>query len=510
MKFLNDKTAPKCSTWNILTIIFAFIIILSLFFIPFQIKASNNNNFLGQIKILDIETLKVKNSFQPWEISKIVPRGTIYGSNLGLVDLGGDDIKEILVANSEAGRTIIMIFRNDGSLINQFSPFPEFIQVPVNISAIDLDQDSKQEIIASASQGGGPNVRVFDGFGNLKLSFFAFDANNRGGVAITSVNFSNSLLAKKMFHVEQFENLIITGAGNGLNSEIKMFDKNKVFQSFPVLSVKNNNGLQVNVIDLGGDGVQELLISSQDLDKNWIDIYRIDGSLINRFVSFVNSPKLFHVEQFENLLPLDITVCDTNQDQKDEIIVGAGFLQSPEIKIFDGFGQLLKKSLVFDDNLKGGVNLVCGNIDSDKKPEIVISLKTYPQIINKIRKYIDIDVAKQRFKIYQDGFLLGDFATSTGKRSTPTRLGSFKVLNKLPMAYGSASGEYWKMPWWIGFYWSGGVQNGIHALPYINNIKESAKSLGRAISHGCVRLDDETAKKVYDWVEIGDEVVAHR
>jgi lipoprotein-anchoring transpeptidase ErfK/SrfK len=101
--------------------------------------------------------------------------------------------------------------------------------------------------------------------------------------------------------------------------------------------------------------------------------------------------------------------------------------------------------------------------------------------------------------------------TSTGKPSTPTRLGEFTVLSKYPMAYGGADGLRWAMPYFIGFYLSGSLENGIHELPFLNGAREGERNLGHAVSHGCVRLAIGVAEKVYNWTEVGiTKVFVHK
>ena len=41
------------------------------------------------------------------------------------------------------------------------------------------------------------------------------------------------------------------------------------------------------------------------------------------------------------------------------------------------------------------------------------------------------------------------------------------MQSKIPSAYGS-TWNIW-MPNWLGIYWSGGLENGIHALPILPN-----------------------------------------
>jgi LysM repeat protein len=82
-------------------------------------------------------------------------------------------------------------------------------------------------------------------------------------------------------------------------------------------------------------------------------------------------------------------------------------------------------------------------------------------------KRIVVDLSEQHLYAYQSGVLVYSFVASTGVPGSSTSTGMFSVLNKIPSAYAST----WdlQMPYWLGIYWSGGLQNGIHALPILSN-----------------------------------------
>jgi lipoprotein-anchoring transpeptidase ErfK/SrfK len=106
--------------------------------------------------------------------------------------------------------------------------------------------------------------------------------------------------------------------------------------------------------------------------------------------------------------------------------------------------------------------------------------------------------------IYENDQLLYSFVASTGINNG-TRTGLFHVQSKIPNAYG-ATWNIW-MPNWLGIYWSGGLENGIHALPILPNGSELwAGYLGRPISYGCVVLGSYEASLLYDWATIGTPV----
>jgi lipoprotein-anchoring transpeptidase ErfK/SrfK len=119
-------------------------------------------------------------------------------------------------------------------------------------------------------------------------------------------------------------------------------------------------------------------------------------------------------------------------------------------------------------------------------------------------KYILVDISEQHMYVYESDQLVYSFVASTGMNNA-TRAGNFAVQSKIPNAYGS-TWNIW-MPHWLGIYWSGGLENGIHALPILpNGATLWAGFLGRPISYGCVVLGSYEAGVLYDWAEIGTPV----
>ena len=119
-------------------------------------------------------------------------------------------------------------------------------------------------------------------------------------------------------------------------------------------------------------------------------------------------------------------------------------------------------------------------------------------------KYILVDLSEQHMYVYENDALIYSFVASTGINGG-TRIGNFAVQSKIPNAYG-ATWNIW-MPDWLGIYWSGGLENGIHALPILpNGATLWAGFLGRPISYGCVVLGTYDAQLLYDWAEMGTPV----
>jgi len=119
-------------------------------------------------------------------------------------------------------------------------------------------------------------------------------------------------------------------------------------------------------------------------------------------------------------------------------------------------------------------------------------------------KYVLVDLSEQHMYVYEGDVLIYSFVASTGINGG-TRIGNFAVQSKIANAYGS-TWNIW-MPDWLGIYWSGGLENGIHALPILpNGATLWAGFLGRPISYGCVVLGTYDAQVLYDWAEMGTPV----
>lgn len=116
-----------------------------------------------------------------------------------------------------------------------------------------------------------------------------------------------------------------------------------------------------------------------------------------------------------------------------------------------------------------------------------------------------VDISEQHLYAFAGDQLVFSFVASTGAAPTYTRTGQFAVQSKIPNAYG-ATWDIW-MPHWLGIYWAGGSENGIHALPILSDGQTLwAGYLGTPISYGCVVLGTYEAASLYDWAQLGTPV----
>jgi len=192
-----------------------------------------------------------------------------------------------------------------------------------------------------------------------------------------------------------------------------------------------------------------------------------------------------------------------------------GYTDSQEIK--NGYSPFNKekikitKSDVDNDSLSDNLELKYGtdplNPDSDGDgykdgAEIDRAYNPLSTSTKKLAEKIEINLKKQKLVYFVGGQAWKEFTVSSGKSSTPTPKGIFKIANKSKKAWSKAHGLW--MPYWLGLD-RGGI--GIHELPvWPNGYREGTNHLGTPVSHGCVRLGIGPAQYLYDRVAVGTEV----
>jgi len=121
-------------------------------------------------------------------------------------------------------------------------------------------------------------------------------------------------------------------------------------------------------------------------------------------------------------------------------------------------------------------------------------------------KYIDVNLATQVMTLFENGRAIDAFIISSGKPGMETPKGEFIIENKAVRPWSKRYSLY--MPYWQAITPDG--LYGIHELPeWPGGYKEGANHLGTPVSHGCIRLGIGSAKRVFEWVEIGTPVVIY-
>ena len=109
------------------------------------------------------------------------------GVNLAVGDLNNDGQAEIVTAIASKASPFVRVFNQFGDLRVQYLAYDRNFNKGVNIAAGDLNDDGLAEVIAGPGFGGGPHIRIFDYYGDVKSQFFAYSKNFLGGVYVSTI-----------------------------------------------------------------------------------------------------------------------------------------------------------------------------------------------------------------------------------------------------------------------------------------------------------------------------------
>lgn len=137
-------------------------------------------------------------------------------------------------------------------------------------------------------------------------------------------------------------------------------------------------------------------------------------------------------------------------------------------------------------------------------PVATIALRD--KIANKIlqmqeseKRWIEIDLSNQRLIAWEGKEPVRAVIVSTGKPSTPTRVGTFAVQTKFASTRMTGPGyDVTNVPHTM--YYSGGYA--VHGAYWHNRF-------GTPVSHGCVNVALDHAEWLFKWAAVGTPVIVH-
>ena len=127
-----------------------------------------------------------------------------------------------------------------------------------------------------------------------------------------------------------------------------------------------------------------------------------------------------------------------------------------------------------------------------------------PEAEPQVSRRVVVNIPAMSLELFENNELVRSYRIAVGKRSTPTPIGTFRIANqaKNPTWYGPNKEVVKPGPAnpvgtrWIGLDKKG---YGIHGT-------NAPKSIGRAASHGCIRMRRQDVEELFTLVRVGDGV----
>ena len=135
-----------------------------------------------------------------------------------------------------------------------------------------------------------------------------------------------------------------------------------------------------------------------------------------------------------------------------------------------------------------------------------ISAKAYKKAKKRAKTYIRVDISSQSIVFYKHGKKIVSGSVVTGKNSTPTPKGTYRIRAKQKSTYLVRPNEYKVyVKYWMPFI---GNSYGLHDAPWRGAFGGNIYKYGG--SHGCVNLPNRVASKIYKYAPVGTKVIIRR
>lgn len=119
-------------------------------------------------------------------------------------------------------------------------------------------------------------------------------------------------------------------------------------------------------------------------------------------------------------------------------------------------------------------------------------------------QYLVINSKKNKLGYFKDGVLVKEFSVATGKSSTPTPQGKFKIVNKIknrPYYSGGIPGGSPNNP--LGDRWLGLHVGATYGTTYAIHGNNNASSIGKHVSGGCIRMHNSEIRWLFEQINVG-------
>jgi VCBS repeat protein len=179
------------------------------------------------------------------------------GVFVAVADVNGDHVADIIVSRASGAPPEVKVFSgSDGSQLADFQAFDPAFKGGVTVAAADFDQDGMAEIVTAVAKG-VPEVRVYDGTGNLSGAVGDNDFPVSFGVTKFTQGATVALGDVTGDGVPDF----LLGAGKGAIPAVAIYDgaTGAAVRVCHPFDAKLKRGVRVAVADIDEDGRYEVL-----------------------------------------------------------------------------------------------------------------------------------------------------------------------------------------------------------------------------------------------------------
>lgn len=177
------------------------------------------------------------------------------GAYVACGDVNGDGRNEIVVTAGKGGGAQVTVHRADGTIIANFFAYDKnTFRNGIKVAVADINNDGREEIITGPEYG-SPHIQIFEIRPNeirrLTPGFYAFHPDYKGGVSVSGLDINGDSRKE-----------IMIGVGQEATPLVRIFnqDGSVILKEFYAYALNFQGGVNVGGGDVDGDSVDEVLV----------------------------------------------------------------------------------------------------------------------------------------------------------------------------------------------------------------------------------------------------------
>ena len=273
---------------------------------------------------------------------------------IAAVDVNGDSKPDMILANQGSHNVGVLFNAGNGTFFNQTTYSTVASSAPNAIAVVDVNGDNKPDIVVV--NGGLNNVGVLFNAGNgtfLNQTIYSTGASSSpNSVAVVDVNGDNK------------PDIVVT---NSISNNVGVFLNagNGTFLNQTTYSTGTGcTARSVVVVDMNNDNKSDVVFACQALNYVGVLSNVGDGTFVNQSIYSTGTGSS----------PRSVVVGDVNGDNKPDIVVTNGALNTVGVLLNAGNGTFLNQTSYSTGTGSSPRSVAIGDVNSDNKPDIVVTL----------------------------------------------------------------------------------------------------------------------------------------
>jgi FG-GAP-like repeat/FG-GAP repeat len=277
------------------------------------------------------------------------------GVRVAVGDVNGDGRPEIVTAPGGGAFTELRVF--DGQSYEQLRsvlPFKDSAWwAGAFVATGDTNGDGRAEIVDGLDQGCCTTLHVVDAANGNELSgFFPYGDRNEGGARVAAADLNGDGKAE-LLAVPLNGTQISAFAPSGGNA----------FRTFSPFGSEAGSGAAIAAADVMGTARPELIAVARTLSGLQVKVLDTQsGATLGSYFPYSSA----------GVSSFGVATGDVNGDGTNDIVLVAERSDGTQVKAIDATGAELTSFYVLDPDMVPGASIAAGDLDGDRKAEIVL------------------------------------------------------------------------------------------------------------------------------------------